>query len=483
MVRFLSFLFLLLSVLTFASPRPPKKLFFALGGGDSPEAWDIFSENFKDFAAKAKEAGYESDYLFGGNHPGTDRKVAEAFGQTDSRDHAFTHENFKRFKDAIQNKLASGEIQPGDQVMFYVSTHGTPFGTLSTSEKTSVLPTSEIRDLINLLAASGARVGFYNGACYQGGLPFDQIRDEVCDISSASKDASANTSAEKKFIDQLSPGKNLEDTFLESRQPALTPFGSIFSSPQISSPSGRLTGELLRTSLKGVDYTHYELQLSQFEEATCMNQCVEINTTHPLGGSGRDLSNAIQSILKFELQKDPELKSGIERYEKAIFDYREEFKSQAMEFIRLRDRFSSLDRKAGALYQVLLDLHMRCDQRGYAASELAESSVPAPRCTDQKDAVALLDYEQKRGELRKIWSELESLIGSRDKARQKLEELGPQNPNSVLGTLRFASHALNPLTRKAYTALEAEKALYLRLYSLASKDTQDQPNPCRDFRF
>lgn len=483
----------LLTLSTFASDssealpasRSPKKFLFAIGGaGDTAGSTNIFTDNFVETAKKAKVAGYETDFLFDGVHPDARKKVAKAFSSQPTENNTFSQSNLKKMVERIQNKIKNGEIKTGDQIFFSVDTHGFPNETMATDDFNMGTPLTMkydlLQDLAQELSKNKIQTAFYFGNCYSGSF-LDKANPDICTLTASTKNNVSVVGDTDSFLKELESGKSLEDTFLEHRKPGWLFWKPIYGIPQISSPAGLATQQILKPLLESVDYTSFPYQASQ-----CSYCESKIDARNPLGEQWPKFQNQIQQILAQATTGSNEIDSLLKDYKKALVDYRTQFREVANEF-----HLNELDQLKKKLKDLVEKDTHTCDIPLFGEKTTFVFKFVNPQSGNQDDYFSgkynrreILESPCYHEAARLYHAKRNQYVQQLEQAnaiKNRLDEI--ESNASKAGLYSTKVNQGHPIISKAQKVFAAEKALYLKLYEAYSEEYKDQPNPCRDFKF
>lgn len=243
-----SFICLNLSITTIAFSA--ERTLVMLGGGGEPVSSDstIFDQGLISLDGYLKKNNWNHSISFNGGHSKSDEILNTSFPSAQSKN-SFTAENFNTLIQNYENKIKSGQVKSGDQLMLMIATHGamksgnesthqvavnavqgqTNLTNLSGATTVSI---DKLKNLADLAKRNGIKLAILDFSCHSGNT-ISLANENTCVISSTGpKHFGYNTFAQN-FIDKMKSGKTLEDVFLDTRKKTTDN-----SFPMISTPEG-----------------------------------------------------------------------------------------------------------------------------------------------------------------------------------------------------------------------------------------------------
>lgn len=238
------FSFLLLSPIAMAANH-----LVLIGGGGEPKGQNtIFDRDLKSLGENSTFNDWKKTVIFNGGHSSTERLMSDKFKDANITPN-FTRANYDSFlKDTI-NKIKSGEIKPGDQMLINILTHGAEReknkekshrialsgGSLNNYETLSGTPTvslDTLQELINVADQKGVKLGIANLSCFSGNL-LNLDKKSACLIAQSIPESYSMASIEdsnpasffynktgfaSNFFNKIKKGSTLEEAFLAGRK-------------------------------------------------------------------------------------------------------------------------------------------------------------------------------------------------------------------------------------------------------------------------
>lgn len=272
------------------------------GGGEPNKTTTIFDNELKNASDFVTKSNWQPRISFNGGHSHTESlaaKVAQKAGKANTH---FTAQNYEALITEYENKILSGQIKSGDQLLVMISSHGSQetknnkthmvstsstqksnITNYATLEGTSLVSLDRLEKLTKLAEQKGIKLGILDFSCHSG-LSQKLANSNTCVISSTGPEhfawgGSPNTFA-SQFTKSMNSGKTLEDIFLEAmRNKRETSF------PMISTPLGEeiqdmmyplITPYLFDTRSKITTDKMRKYYFSQYGE----DQCKNINTDY-----------------------------------------------------------------------------------------------------------------------------------------------------------------------------------------------------------
>ncbi len=230
---FYSIIFFLTSNFSFAENH-----LLILGGGGEPQTEStIFDNGMKDFSKNLKRSKWKYEISFNGGHSVTENILKKKYSKAITPPTDFTRENFTKLIQSYKNKILSGQIRSGDQLMILINTHGaekefqesthsislsggavTNINTLEGSEKASL---DTLQEIVKLTNERGINLGIIDLSCHSGNtLALKKNSTNTCIISASGPlhyGFTGSGSFIENFLSNLNPGISLEEAFLKSR--------------------------------------------------------------------------------------------------------------------------------------------------------------------------------------------------------------------------------------------------------------------------
>jgi hypothetical protein len=272
------------------------------GGGEPNKPTTIFDNELKNASEFVRKSDWNTKVVFNGGHSETEAIAARAAQKSGGQNTHFTQANYEALITEYENKILSGQIRSGDQLLLMISSHGSQTGNgskthfISTSsakkqelanyqtlEGSSLVSLDRLEKLTKLAEQKGIKLGILDFSCYSG-VTQQLANSNTCVISSTGPNHFAWGGTPETFASQftksMNSGKTLEDVFLEAmRNKRETSF------PMISTPLGSEIQDMMyplitpylfdtRSSITTDKMKKY--YFSQYSE----DQCKNLNTDY-----------------------------------------------------------------------------------------------------------------------------------------------------------------------------------------------------------
>ena len=210
-----------------------------LGGGGEPEvASTIFDGGMKDFGYNLKKSKWKYDISFNGGHRKTEKILKKQYSKGETPPTDFTRENLTNLIASYKNKIVSGRIKSGDQLMIMINTHGAEKGSQEVTHKialkggaftnlnslagSELVSLDSLQEIVELTNERGINLGIIDLSCHSGNtLELKKNATNTCIISASGPlhyGFAGRGTFTNNFLANLRPGVNLEEAFLKSRR-------------------------------------------------------------------------------------------------------------------------------------------------------------------------------------------------------------------------------------------------------------------------
>jgi hypothetical protein len=217
------------------------------GGGDPDGDTTIFDESLKKFATAKSKLDLNLSVNFDGGHKITEQILGS---ELKAKNTEFTKKNFETTLKSYVDKIKSGAIKSGEQLLVMVDTHGGMHGDGNSETHSISLVGTPVRDLnhvrgddsssmdvfkelTTLAKEKNIKLGIIDFSCHSGNsIPLGN--ENTCVISASGPNHYAYNTFATRFYEQMKPGLSLEDVFLKAREGDDTP-----AFPMISTSIGK----------------------------------------------------------------------------------------------------------------------------------------------------------------------------------------------------------------------------------------------------
>ncbi len=316
---------LILFSLASAFAETSSRHFVYLGGGGDPEGeTTIFDYKVPKLGDFVRRSGMDSATVaFDGGHSATETLVRDNFSGNVSN---FTAQTFENTIASYEQKLRSGTIPRGGQLMVVIDSHGaqpspneTTHRVSTTGRATNLLSLAgsssvsldRLQTLSRLAQEKGVKLAILDFSCHSGAsLPL--ANSSTCVISASGPQTfayggSSTTAFSNAFINRMGPGKNLEQIYLEARINS-----DDMAFPMISSSEGMKAQDQIYPILMKYLNAH-ELTSDKFgpeiDLAVSTNSCIQ---------EAQEVETLVNLSRQLELSQ---ANSSLEGFRSALNDY------------------------------------------------------------------------------------------------------------------------------------------------------------------
>ena len=482
-----------LLILFFSATSMAQSKHFLLmgGGGEEPGPTTLFDKELQYVGKFMSKSNWRTDTSFNGGHSKTERILAENFEKKGVKNVPFTNSSFEEKIKAYEEKILSGQIAPGDQLLIQISSHG---AIQRGSQKTHQIATNgdTPENLIDLKGASlvsldaleklsklaqekGIKLGILDFSCHSGST-LALANSNTCVISSTGPKhfswASSDNVFQAKFTKKIKKGKSLEDVFLSALEDK-----NDTSFPMISTPLGREIQDQTYPNLTPFFYdARGEVSLGKFQKHL---------ENEFMANSCRALPKQFEELTKFSHEMEKVAKS-----EFLFFKTDADFGGFRKALTRYYDKQNSI-----------LDSLSRMESDHYNKPERFCSDFHAPG-RQEKDSVCLfwsvkemlsVDFDKYISLLEEqIKTETSAFKMERKKAqirnigmaKARAKSLSSQSESFVKSVDFFKRfpNLKEETEEMARDVAEEFQEMYVSIYKEKRK-SEKKSNPCRDIKF
>lgn len=317
-----TFLFMLFfSNQSFAGER---HLLLLGGGGDPEQVLDgggnlvqapstIFDRGLSAMGSYLKANPWQSEIRFDGGHSQTEEILSGQFPNSKSKG-PFTVDSYRKMIENYEERILSGDIRPGEQLMVIIDSHGAELADGENTHQISVGRSTRsldsLQSLADLAKLKGIKLAIMDMTCHSGST-LKLANDNTCVVTASGPNHYGSNTFFESFVANMKPGKSIEDVFLKTRESLDSP-----SFPMISTPTGlKLNQSLYQAITPFLYYTNdggklsYYLQsegiscLERIEPATVLiNQIEQLQAT--LNDGRLNTSNLAQLVRSYSDQQE-----------------------------------------------------------------------------------------------------------------------------------------------------------------------------------
>jgi hypothetical protein len=466
------------------------------GGGDPKGATTIFDASLVALSHKKKELNLNITSYFNGGHLNTE-EILE--GDLKVKNQRFTSKNYESAVESYIKKIETGAIKPGEKLMVILDTHG---AAKTSAHRTHSIATSgaEIKDYDNLgnndhdsvdrlfdlakiAEEKGVKLAILDFSCHSGNS-LALANDKTCVISSSGPNHYGYSNFPASFYENMSPGKNLEDVFLQTRLNYGAP-----SFPMISSPAGEELNQdiynLISPYINIVTQNGAADKLSPYLNSIFEgnNLCKRENDYAILEKKIEDFQK-ISGVLRSKYYGNNDLVEELKSYKDLQDNYIKKLEETGLPLFNKVETIS--------YGQEVSETRPR--KIGKDGKKI-KSITPAPRPLEEsltwreivtQYPLSNRDYFQEQLQTVKDPGQKRDFLNAIDKYTKielKRQEILKKYPNIAQAgkSLETLKNDYQKIWEKASRVTELTNKYYDALYREKSKLNPDEKNPCRDF--
>lgn len=478
----------LLMALTAVGTLHAKKYMTFMGGGGEPQGNDtIFDLQVKSMGEFDAKADWETQISFNGGHSETETLLVKGFRKKGIINTPFTEDSYNKIIQDYEDKINSGAIVKGDQLLLVISTHGAKKKTdkelthdisvsgaaiqnYDTAEGSSVVSLDKLKNLTTLAESKGIKLGIVDLSCHSGStIPLHN--SSTCVISAtgpnhygyAGNGPSTYTNA---FISSMKKGKSLEATFLDARREFTD-----LSFPMISTPAGLELNSLLYDPLTPYLYSYdpkHDKFSAYIKEQVLKGDACEMPQEH---------NELLSLISQFQIVK--KYSKDIEYYSSDARKFQDTVKKYYAYLDKLRRDYSKLkvpDKNGPKekFCEVTEEKDIKSESCWeYTLDEILSFKADVMKNYYEKKLPGLTGHERQS---------TQAALNNTFKIANRQAQLMKENPDYAKRKVFF--NDIPDLEKESYR-LAQEVALYAKpfyRFSYLNKAAADRkPNPCKDF--
>lgn len=469
----------LLILFTLSSAWAGEKYMAVMGVGGEPAKKEstIFDRELDKLGGYLGQAADTNLVLsLNGGHSKTESIISQKLERENVKNRPFIESSFDSIIKDYEQKIESGRITSGDQLILYISTHGArQFGEekshsvsltggeavdLNDLKGASTVSLDKLQGLISLAEKKGVKLGILDFSCHSGNA-LSLKNPNTCIVSASGPNHFGYASFGRTFASRLKKGKTLEDVFLETMKSRDEP-----SFPMISSPKGVEIQDELYQKLGYYLYNYsknpnHDKLARRLENEVANNRCEETNQNF------NDLITSIQEMKSLansskDRKKYDSLMRALQEYHSFLNEIKEDLAKYDLPSLKKKEKFCTTRTYSG----------------GHTSDQCQEWTVQELLRTDFQAEIDVMNkyYGDSEGSTLK-WKNAYNNNLEQAKARQA--ELLLQNPHYAgLKTFFQDRSGLESKTwSKASKVARAFRDVYLKEYQ---SRTSSEPNPCAD---
>lgn len=247
--------------------------FVVIGGGGEPKGkTTIFDEGIKLLGSMATRNKFkEMKISFNGGHEETEKQLQTSFPTTTTT--PFTASSYESIINDYIKKIETKPIQSGGQILIYINSHGAVQGKseishsiavtskrlnsepidLKTLKHVEIVSLDQLKDLKKIAKAKNVKLAIIDDSCFSGNS-ISLADESTCVIASTGPNNfsyGGPNSFSNLLLEKMSPGKTLEDAFIEARENSID-----YNLPQISTKENAYIKDFIYKSLHQYYYFH-----------------------------------------------------------------------------------------------------------------------------------------------------------------------------------------------------------------------------------
>lgn len=471
--KILPFIVISLSLNSTVGYSAGKKQFYLLGGGGEPEGRSTMFDAELETMAKFtnSSADWESTISFNGGHTNTEKIIKNKMSKSKAVG-PFDQKNYDALIKEMTQKLESGELKNGDQLMIEVNSHG---DINRKDEKTHTVALAggggvnldALEKISNLAAEKGVKLAIVDMSCYSGSL-LNIKNDKVCFISATSADTyaygrsggwfSGIDSFAGSFHDQLKSGQNLEEIFLKASGVGYSP-----NFPRISTKAGEDVEKFMYDFIAPFLTYNLEKNVSLFyskDPATFEAQVCSMNQTYNnIDEILSQYNNIVQLSDKIISKESKAFKEALTNYRKAQLEYESVYRAKI---------------EIGKEVKDILEGDYSADINTWFPYE------PSTFMTiDETESIKDMEKRIKDNPKLKFVPERLEAAKKRKKIIDEVNvRLSKSSKEKIALARKLSSLDFDTFTLASKVSIEAKK-MYSNLYKKVMDN--EKSNPCRDF--
>ena len=294
----------LLSTFFLSTAYSTNHLVFMGGGGEPAGQTTIFDQDAANLSGLTKSGKWSYQASFNGGHPISEAIINQTFSHPESPNSVFSEKNYNALIDDSLEKMRSGKLKAGDQLLIVIDTHGAEKNDKELSHSIAFKSKSQIADydslnglsigtldrlneIVKLADEQGVKLGIVDMSCHSGAtLNLAKKSKNTCVIASSGPNHYAHAGPgafANNFFAEIKQGrlKNLEDLYLKARKDFNNP-----SFPMISTPAGKAINDELYAQIGPyINYqseTNGKLTKQLIDLANPIEQCREFRNFNKL---------------------------------------------------------------------------------------------------------------------------------------------------------------------------------------------------------
>jgi soluble cytochrome b562 len=207
------------------------------GGGEPVRDYTIFDTGMEQLGKNVEKSNWKYEVSYNGGHSTTERILQREFPSPSAPITDFTAEKYHQLLEDYKNKILSGKIKSGDQMIVLINSHGASKNKntkthlisakggaatdLNNLQGSKLVSLDLLEEIVKLTNERGIKLGIVDLSCHSGNsMALKNNAPNTC-IITATGPVHYGFAGPSAFIDKfllnLTPGTNLEEAFLKGR--------------------------------------------------------------------------------------------------------------------------------------------------------------------------------------------------------------------------------------------------------------------------
>lgn len=474
----------LLSTFFLSTAYSANHLVFMGGGGEPAGDTTIFDHDAANISGLTKSGKWSYQASFNGGHPITEGIINQTFSHPESPNSVFSEKNYNALIEDSLQKIKSGKLKAGDQLLIVIDTHGAEKKEKELSHSIAFKSKSQIADydslngvsvgtldrlneIVKLSDQQGVKLGIVDMSCHSGAsLNLAKNSKNTCVITASGPNHYAHAGPgafANNFFAEIKQGrlKNLEDIYLKARKDFNNP-----SFPMISTAAGRAINDDLYAQIG--PYINYQSE----KTGKLTKQLIDLSNPVEQCKEFRNFNKLLTSIEVFQEIADQSngdlqsLKEMLEVYREAQQNMIKNVKKSNVGILNKEMTIASNT------------INPRNKQPYYSTNLTVKELLKIDKIQFQLDSEAEFEAVHQYAPDHKLRKQahteyLNNLFGQIDKINQQYPNLASAEEQLRLKNERIITNTYDI----AQAIAKKERTLYQAMY-----EAKKAPNPCADFK-
>lgn len=453
------------------------------GGGDPAGDATIFDSSLQQLLNKKSELKLNTKVVFNGNHKNTESIIQRATGAPAKH---FTEENYNLVINEYINKIENGSIKPGEQLLVYMDTHGgeksngvdthtiamggTPIKDYSKIQGDKTRSMDVFARLAEAAKAKNIKLAIMDFSCHSGNS-IALANSNTCVITSSGPNHFGYTGFASYMLEEMKPGRSLEEAFLAARKRETMP-----SFPMISTEAGKRVSSDLYRELS--PYLFYKDQYNGMAIDKLSPYLTKIVETGSYCQREVDFNNLVTKLETFEkltgklyseFSGGEQLVAKLKEYKKLQDTYLKELKDSGYELLKTKEKIYYGGRKGK-------NGKMIGQESSTETWDSILTSYDRGNLNYFNDELKKKKSPQERADILKVIDKYNKIYAKREEIFKKYPKI--LNYKETFDKMLANKSKLMDLSRKV---AELGNHYYDNAYSI-QMNASAKSEPCRDFK-